>query len=80
MTENDGAKKSYNRDIKGVRLCIIDSSKGLDFAAVFMIAMNEMSFNKDEEFEKAVSRAYIGMTRAKQILCITASGESQFTN
>lgn len=79
ITENDTAKRSFSRNVKGVRICTIDSSKGLDFSAVFMIAMHEMPFNKEEEFEKEVSRAYIGMTRAKQILCITASGESQFT-
>lgn len=79
ITEDETSKRSFSQNVKGVRICTIDSSKGLDFSAVFMVAMNEMPFNKEEEFEKEVSRAYIGMTRAKQILCITASGESVFT-
>ena len=80
MTENDVAKKQFVRNEPSVKICTVDSSKGLDFSAVFLMAMQEAPFQKELEFEKEVSRIYIGMTRAKQFLCLSYSGESQFTS
>lgn len=78
ITENESTKRQFKRDEPSVKICTIDSSKGLDFGAVFFIAMHEMPFVKEQEFEKEVSRAYIGMTRSKQYLSITGSGDSAF--
>ncbi len=79
VTENEQTKRQFQRNESSVKICTVDSSKGLDFTAVFMIAMHETPFNKEMEFEKEVSRVYIGMTRAKQYLCLSYSGQSLFT-
>lgn len=50
----------------------------MDFTAVFFSGLQEMPFTLEENFEKEISRAYIGMTRAKQYLSITSAGPSQF--
>ena len=80
ITENEESKRKFNRHEPSVKICTFDSSKGLDFAAVFMVGLQETPFQKEEELEKEISRVYIGMTRAKQYLCLTYSGKSIFTN
>jgi superfamily I DNA/RNA helicase len=42
---------------------------------------NEISpFPLEEDKEREVSLFYFGMTRAKEFLCMSYSGESEFTN
>jgi len=78
ITENDQAKHAFKKDEPSVKICTVDSSKGMDFTAVFFSCMQEMPSTLEEHFEKEISRAYIGMTRAKQYLSITSAGPSQF--
>jgi hypothetical protein len=79
ITENDVSKRSYAKDDGNVKISTIDSSKGLDFRAVFIVNVDSMPFPLEENKEREVSLLYIGMTRAKEYLCLSYSGESEFT-
>jgi hypothetical protein len=79
ITENDVSKRSYAKDDGRVKISTIDSSKGLDFRAVFIVNVDSMPFPLEENKEREVSLLYIGMTRAKEFLCLSYSGESEFT-
>jgi len=79
ITENDVSKRSFKKEDGKVKISTIDSSKGLDFQAVFIVNVDSMPFPLEEDREREVSLLYIGMTRAKQFLCLSYSGESEFT-
>ncbi|NYE08986.1 hypothetical protein F4694_005843 [Bacillus niacini] len=80
ITENDVSKRSFAKDDGKVKISTIDSSKGLDFRAVFIVNLDSMPFTLEENKEREVSLLYIGMTRAKEYLCLSYSGESEFTH
>ncbi|MFB3164537.1 3'-5' exonuclease [Neobacillus sp. 179-J 1A1 HS] len=63
-----------------LKISTIDSSKGLYFRVVFIINVDSMPFPLEENKERGVSLLYIGMTRAKEYLCLSYSGESEFTH
>jgi hypothetical protein len=79
ITENDVSKRSYAKDDGKVKISTIDSSKGLDFRAVYIVNVDSMPFPLEENKEREVSLLYIGMTRAKEYLCLSYSGETEFT-
>jgi hypothetical protein len=79
ITENDTSKRSFEREDDKVKISTIDSSKGLDFQAVFIVNVDSMPFPLEEDKEREVSLLYIGMTRAKEYLCLSYSGESEYT-
>ena len=82
VTENEQTKKSFNREEDSIKVLTIDSAKGLDFRAVFIISIETMPRNagkSDEVDDREISRFYIGMTRALEWLFLSYSGESPFT-
>ncbi|AEH47524.1 3'-5' exonuclease [Parageobacillus thermoglucosidasius] len=79
LTENETAKRTFLRDDDKVKVSTIESSKGLDFQAVFIVNIDNMPFSLEEDKEREVSLLYIGMTRAKEYLYLSYSGESEFT-
>ncbi|WP_248278113.1 3'-5' exonuclease [Paenibacillus sp. SZ31] len=82
VTQNDLSKTNFNREEESIKVLTIDSAKGLDFRAVFMISIETMprkAGKANEVDEREVSRFYIGMTRALEWLFLSYSGESQFT-
>jgi superfamily I DNA/RNA helicase len=79
ITENDQSKRTFEKEDGLVKISTIDSSKGLDFQAVFIVNVDSMPFPLEEDKEREVSLLYIGMTRAKQYLCLSYSSESEFT-
>ncbi|AGK53643.1 DEAD/DEAH box helicase [Bacillus sp. 1NLA3E] len=79
ITENDVSKRSFDKEDGKVKISTIDSSKGLDFQAVFIVNVDSMPFPLEEDKEREVSLLYIGMTRAKEYLCLSYSGESEYT-
>ena len=79
ITENDQSKRSFDKEDGKVKISTIDSSKGLDYQAVFIVNVDSMPFPLEEDEEREVSLLYIGMTRAKDYLCLSYSGESKFT-
>lgn len=79
ITENDVSKRSFEKEDGKIKISTIDSSKGLDFQAVFIVNADSMPFPLEDDREREVSLFYIGMTRAKEYLCLSYSGESEFT-
>lgn len=82
VTKDEQSKKSFDREEESIKMLTIDSAKGLDFRAVFIIAIETMPRKMgktDEVDEREVSRFYIGMTRALEWLFLSYSGESRFT-
>jgi len=56
-----------------VRLSTIHSAKGLDAASVLLFATQELETRGDEEARRLL---YIGMTRAREELCVSYHAES----
>lgn len=79
IAENSDSKRNFDIDHESVKISTIESSKGLDFQAVFIVSANNIPFALEEDIEREASLLYIGMTRAKEYLCISYSGESEFT-
>ncbi|WP_214795440.1 MULTISPECIES: 3'-5' exonuclease [unclassified Exiguobacterium] len=79
ITESSETKRTFSKDDQRVKISTIDSSKGLDFQAVFIVNVENMPFKYEEDLEREVSLLYIGMTRAKEYLFLSYSGESTFT-
>lgn len=79
LTEDEKSKRNYQKDDNTVKISTIDSSKGLDFQAVFVVNVDNMPFPLEENKEREVSLLYIAMTRAKNYLAVSYSGESEFT-
>ncbi|WP_066300228.1 3'-5' exonuclease [Bacillus sp. FJAT-29937] len=79
LTENSETKRRFEREEDSVKISTIDSSKGLDFQAVFIVNIDNMPFALEDDKEREASLLYIGMTRAKEYLCLSYSGESEYT-
>lgn len=61
---------------KAVKISTIESAKGHEFSAVFILGLNDFYDNQDES--RVASRLYVAMTRACNILVLTYSMRSQF--
>lgn len=79
ITENSESKRNFEKEQETVKISTIESSKGLDFQAVFIVNVDNMPFALEEDKEREASLLYIGMTRAKEFLFLSYSGESVFT-
>ncbi|KGX91717.1 3'-5' exonuclease [Pontibacillus marinus] len=79
ITENQETKRLYKKEDGTAKISTIDSSKGMDFQAVFMVNADNMPFALEEDENREVALMYIGMTRAIEYLTISYSGESKFT-
>ncbi|OWR33164.1 nuclease [Saccharibacillus sp. O23] len=78
IAENTASKRAYDRNAETVKLSTIDSSKGLDFKAVFIVNVESMPFKLEENVEREVSLFYIGMTRAMDWLFLSYSKAEGF--
>lgn len=79
VTENADTKRKFNHFEETIKISTIDSAKGLDFRAVFIVNIENMPFPLEDNEEREVALFYIGMTRALEWLFLTYSGESKFT-
>jgi len=79
ITENQESKRVYKKEDGTAKISTIDSSKGMDFQAVFMVNADNMPFALEEDENREVALMYIGMTRAIEYLTISYAGESKFT-
>jgi len=79
ISENDETKRTFKREENRIKISTIDSSKGLDFQAVFIVNVDSVPFSLKEDKEREVSLLYIAMTRAKEHLFLSYSGISEFT-
>ncbi len=70
-------KAAYNPGHAQISILSMQSSKGLEFKSVILIGLGHLAKNQEE-----VARAkllYVGMTRARQRLLLTASAENSIT-
>ncbi|MBD2862497.1 3'-5' exonuclease [Paenibacillus oceani] len=79
VTENFETKRSFDRSDESIKISTIDSAKGLDFRAVFLVNIESMPHPLEEMEEREVSLFYIGMTRALEWLFLSYSGDSKYT-
>lgn len=79
VSEDRSSKSSYVAEDGKVKLLTLDSSKGLDFKAVFIITMHNSPLPVEEDLDRETSLVYIGITRSTESLYITYSGQSIFT-
>src|SRR5699024_3291635 len=79
VTENKESKREFSKNEETVKISTIDNRKGLDFQAVFIVNLDNLSLHLEEDKEREASILDIGMTRAKDYLCLTYSGDSEFT-
>lgn len=75
FTENKKTKDNFDRNHSSVKISTIDSAKGMDFRAVFIVNVDGMPREKakEEDWDEEVSRFYIGMTRAMEYLYLSYS-------
>ena len=71
-------KAAYNPGRPLVTVLTIHSSKGLEFETVVLAGVDRIQFTAKELVDQ-VRLMYVGMTRAKNQLLITASGDTVFT-
>lgn len=64
LTENSESKRNFEKEQDTVKISTIESSKGLDFQAVFIVNVDNMPFALEEDIEREAALLYIGMTRA----------------
>jgi superfamily I DNA/RNA helicase len=69
-------KRSYDPRIPQVNILSLLSSKGLEFRSVIFIGQIETS---ETEAAQNIKLLYVGMTRAKERLLITASAKNEST-
>ncbi|WP_139991867.1 3'-5' exonuclease [Paenibacillus paridis] len=79
ITENSETKREFDKASEKIKISTIDSAKGLDFRAVFIVNAENMPFSLEEVEEREVSLFYIAITRALEWLHISYSGNSKFT-
>lgn len=79
LSENEETKRKFSSDDNKVKISTIESSKGMDFQAVFVVNVDNMPFPLEENKEREVSLLYIAMTRAIEYLSISYSNQSEFT-
>ena len=56
----------------------MQSSKGLEFRSVILIGLGQIETSETQTAQN-MKLLYVGMTRAKEKLLITASGKNEFT-
>lgn len=70
-------KKCYDANANSVALLTRQSSKGLEFDTVVLAGLGGLR-DDEEHLEHEVRLLYVGMTRARQQLLLTGSGNSWF--
>ncbi len=76
MTTRDN-KKAYNPQNDLVSILSIHSSKGLEFASVIMIGVDQLRVDVENR-ETTAKLLYVGMTRSQKNLVVMTNGQSEF--
>lgn len=79
VAENQHSKKEFSKLDQTVKISTIESSKGLDFQAVFIVNLDNMPFPLVDDPMREAALLYIAMTRAHRFLTLSYSGASTFT-
>ena len=74
---NRTSKAAYDPARLQISILPIQSSKGLEFKSVIFIGLGHLSKEHDEG--ESAKLLYVGMTRARQRLILTASADSPIT-
>jgi superfamily I DNA/RNA helicase len=80
LAESNASKRQFKRREQGVKLTTVESSKGLEFKAVFICNVENFPFPLAEDIQREVSLLYIAITRAVDRLYLTHCGQSVFTD
>ncbi|MEO8613786.1 MAG: 3'-5' exonuclease [Luteolibacter sp.] len=75
---NRTAKRAYDPRKPEVNILSVQSSKGLEFRSVIFIGLGQIDSSETQAAQN-MKLLYVGMTRAKERLMITASGKNEFT-
>jgi len=77
VTRDRDSKLKLDVSTQSVKLLTVESCKGLEFRVVFFVGVEEMpKAGRSEESQRSL--AYVGMTRAQDILYITAKSKSGY--
>ncbi len=76
-SDPNGGVRSIARP--GVRLLTIHASKGLEFRAVIVSAVDQLPNPIEPDAVRDCNLLYVGLTRAIDHLAVTWSGRSEFT-
>jgi len=79
VTRDQKSKLELNIADQSVKLLTIESCKGLEFQIVFLVGLDEMP-KKDRDEEAQRSLAYVGMTRAQDILYILSKSKKGYAS
>jgi superfamily I DNA/RNA helicase len=71
-------KRAYDPRKPQVNILSVQSSKGLEFRSVIFIGLGQIESSENQAAQN-MKLLYVGMTRAKERLMITASGRNEFT-
>jgi len=71
-------KRAYDPRKPQVNILSVQSSKGLEFRSVIFIGLGQIETSETQAAQN-MKLLYVGMTRAKERLMITASGRNEFT-
>lgn len=77
MAQRSG-KRAYDPRKPQVNILSVQSSKGLEFRSVILIGLRQIESSETQAAQN-MKLLYVGMTRAKERLMITASGRNEFT-
>ena len=77
MAEQPG-KRAYDPRKPRINILTVQSSKGLEFQSVILIGLGQLDASETKTAHH-MKLLFVGMTRAKERLMITASGRNEFT-
>lgn len=78
LMANQAGKRAYDPRTPQVNILSVQSSKGLEFRSVIFLGLGQIE-SAESEAAQNMKLLYVGMTRAKERLLITASGRNDFT-
>ncbi len=71
-------KRAYDPRLPRVNILSVQSSKGLEFRSVILVGLGHLDACETKTADQ-MKLLYVGMTRAKEHLMITAAGRNDFT-
>jgi superfamily I DNA/RNA helicase len=71
-------KRAYDPRKPQVNILSVQSSKGLEFRSVILVGLGHLVAAETKTADQ-MKLLYVGMTRAKERLLITAAGKNDFT-
>lgn len=80
ISENNDTKRKFLKQENSIKISTIESAKGLDFRAVFVVNLDNIPFKLVEDEEREAALLYIAMTRAVEWLFLSYSGRSKYTD